>query len=360
MLGMEERGQNIAIGITAIIGMVGLAFMLLLFGYLPGFLERGYPVQLAMTGAAGLSEGSRVKLDGVDVGRVVSVELQRPPGRGVQVNLLIRNDIRVPAAAAARVEEKLLGGSPTIIFTTVELTDEQLTTYLPTDGSAKVTAESMGLMDQVAADLAQRIDGFLEEVRAFRADFTSVGQEWKQVATNINQLVEPRTTDEVAAGATANLSTLIARADTRLTELQQVLDSFNAWVGDKELRADVKDTVAGAKALVRQSSDTLKQTGDKLDASLDEVRKLSSDAGRRLEELTEKYAAVADQLDRSLTAVRTLVEKAGTGDGTVAKLLNDPALYNNLNDAAINLQEALDEVKLLLQKTQKEGIPVKF
>jgi hypothetical protein len=44
----------------------------------------------------------------------------------------------------------------------------------------------------------------------------------------------------------------------------------------------------------------------------------------------------------------------------VGKLLQDPKLYNNLNDAAVRLGQAIDEVKNLLEKVRKEGLPLKY
>jgi hypothetical protein len=58
--------------------------------------------------------------------------------------------------------------------------------------------------------------------------------------------------------------------------------------------------------------------------------------------------------------MQKLADKARKGDGTVGKLLNDPALYQNFNDAAERIQKAVDEMKLLIEKWKAEGVPVQF
>jgi hypothetical protein len=53
-----------------------------------------------------------------------------------------------------------------------------------------------------------------------------------------------------------------------------------------------------------------------------------------------------------------LLIAARSGDGTVGKLVKDPALYDGLADAAKRLDEALAKVNLLLDKIREEGIDV--
>ena len=51
---------------------------------------------------------------------------------------------------------------------------------------------------------------------------------------------------------------------------------------------------------------------------------------------------------------------ARTGDGTVGRLMKDPALYEGLTDAAKRLDEALAKMNLLLDKIRAEGINVEL
>jgi hypothetical protein len=44
----------------------------------------------------------------------------------------------------------------------------------------------------------------------------------------------------------------------------------------------------------------------------------------------------------------------------MAQLLNNPDLYNSMNDAAVRLERALTEAQLLIEKFKAEGVPVRF
>ncbi len=65
-----------------------------------------------------------------------------------------------------------------------------------------------------------------------------------------------------------------------------------------------------------------------------------------------------DDAAATLEEVRTVARLAHDGEGTVARMLQDADLYDNLDDAAIRLERALREVELLVQKVKAEGIPI--
>ncbi|MCX5658309.1 MAG: MCE family protein, partial [Planctomycetota bacterium] len=113
---MTERLRNIAVGLTAIAGLVGLGILLLLFGSLPTMLERGYSVRVELPSAGGLSRGNRVRFAGIDVGAIVSVDFLTTPRPGVVAVARIAQDVVLREGVTARVQSPLIGGSPTLEF----------------------------------------------------------------------------------------------------------------------------------------------------------------------------------------------------------------------------------------------------
>jgi phospholipid/cholesterol/gamma-HCH transport system substrate-binding protein len=138
-----------------------------------------------------------------------------------------------------------------------------------------------------------------------------------------------------AGQAVGNLSSLVARADTRLRELHTVLDGLNQWVNDPELRGNANKTAANAAGLTQQAS-------------------------TQLAALTAKYLAVADDLSAAVVPLRQALDQVNRGQGTMGKLFKDPSLYDNLNDAAVRLGRSIDELKTLLEKVRTEGLPLKY
>ena len=50
--------------------------------------------------------------------------------------------------------------------------------------------------------------------------------------------------------------------------------------------------------------------------------------------------------EKTLNSVASLIKKAESGDGSAAKILNDPALYQNLNATSKQLSLLLQDLRL--------------
>jgi len=127
------------------------------------------------------------------------------------------------------------------------------------------------------------------------------------------------------------------------------LSGINEFVNDKKLRADIEQTLANMK----DASGNAKELTENADRAIADLQK-------QLGELTTKYGQVATDLSDTIAQAQKLLAKADSGDGTIAKLLNDPSLYENLNDAVQRAEQAMAEAKQLIEKLQAEGLPLKF
>lgn len=333
---MSERSRNIIVGVTALAGLAVGLFLLMLFGYVPAWLESGYEVRVHLANASGLTEGSRVRLSGIDIGRVSSVDLLDSSQRDVEVVTLIRTDIRVPRGVRVQAQSPLLGGNPAMAFDVQHLTSSDMDQVLASDGTAMIKGQALTLVSQFAGELEAAIREPAQEFEKLVQRFDRMSEQWTILGENLNQLVESRSVEQVDAQQTkGNLTTLVARADKRLAELKAVIEGIDRWINDPQLREDVWAAAAGARRLTERGHDSL-------------------------DRLEKKYVAVADDLAGVIGSMRVLTDKARAGDGTVGKLFHDPSLYDNLNDTVTRLQASLDEVRLLVQKWKAEGVPVQF
>lgn len=339
---MTERGRNIAVGMTCLAGMVLLGVILVMFGYLPEWMEDGYEVRINLVDAGGLRMGNRAKFSGIDVGKVLEVDFTGEAESPVYAIVRVQPDVSLPANVVAEIGGGgLLGGGMTVNFVLPE-TEEPAKDYLARDGSAEITGTASSLAREVLNQLDAALEGPVNELTRLSANFEKLSTEWTRVGKNIGDLTEPRSTKQVdEQGLPGNLATVLARTDARLTEMESMLAEANSafagvnkWVNDEQLREDVTATISNA-------------------------RELTANINTKVDELAGEYKDAADDLSSALVELRKTIELARTGEGTVGKLLNDPALFNNLNDAAERLTAVLDEANLLLEKLKKEGIPFK-
>lgn len=347
---MTDRARNLIVSITAISGLVVIVFLLLLFGSAPIWFESGYNVHVRLANASGLTPDSRVKLSGIDVGHVIEVKLEDPPRRGTVITALIREDVLLPRGARVHAQSPLLGGSPTLAFDISRLPDDAPLSTLPTDGSAMIHGEALTMVSQFAGELQAAISEPTRVLTRAADDFARLTDQWVKVGESVDGLMEQRSTSQVDQGAAAaNLATVLARLDQRLAELEAVTTGLQAWVGDESLKQDVDNVVAGALELT-----------EKLTETADDARQTIAAAEENLDRLTKRYIAVADDLSGVVLALHEATNRANNGDGTIARLLNDPELYDNLADAGHRLGQMLKEARLLIQKWKAEGLPVQF
>lgn len=342
---MDDRSRNVAVGLTTAVALAGLLAMMLLFGYVPGWVEGGYTVRVLLPNAAGLTADSGVALDGINVGRVKSVQFAPEGEQGVVVHTRIRHDVTLPESVRVNVSQPILGGSPSVQFQTPP--DAPVTDDLPTDGSAVVRGGPGGSGGGVASEMRAMLEPAIADIHRVAEQFEALSLEWAMVGQNVNQLIEPRSPEAVDRGeAASNLSSVIARTDARLAELERVLEGLEAYTEDQELRENIREAAANA----RRFSESLPDRADVLTANVN----TSIDA------LRSQYVAVADDLSGVVQSMDRLVTEAREGEGTLGQLVSDPTLYDNLNDTVQRLQGTLDELRLLIEKWEAEGVPVQF
>ncbi len=355
---MSDRARNLTVGITALLGVAGVVVMMMLFGYAPRWFEDNYVVTIVMNSAGGLGKGSRVLMAGKNVGRIESVELTGPPKWGVMVVAAVDSKVRLPGQIKISVESPILGGSPALTLQPRPQASQTPIIYLPSDGSARIEIEDVpSLLSEFAAELRSALNASVGdlriELRKAQANLDALTRTWVTVGTNLNELIRPRspqTVDSDETGKTqGNVATMVARADARLRQIESVIEDMKKWVGDHELRTRIRSAVVNTDNLVKTA-----------DGGVGRLVAAVESAGASFKGLSRKYTDVADELALAIQSLRQVIMLAGSGQGTVGKALKDPAIFDNVNDAFERLSHTLDEMRMLVEKWQKEGMPLKF
>jgi ABC-type transporter Mla subunit MlaD len=157
-------------------------------------------------------------------------------------------------------------------------------------------------------------------------------------------MLERRSVDEVQAGdVQPNLTTLIERSDQRMAEIRDLLDAMRQWL-----------------AAARTTTEKLGAAADGVSDTTQRVGQAADEAKVQLEQLSRRYIAVADDLSGLLGETEQLVSAARDGEGSMARMINDPRLYENFNDSVERIGLVMDELRLMIQKWNAEGIPIQF
>jgi len=332
---------------------VGLAVLLIAFGYVPALLRSGYEVTMYAEDIAGLQPNSRVTLWGQQIGEVKEVGFagpDAPEGARTYVTLLIDGEVEVPEGVDVRVETPLFGGGPMVAL----VGGRPGGPALAKDGSARLVS-------------AHVVDP-LVQLETVSSDLTELKQTWGQVGSNINTLFG----DPQDQGR-PSLARVVLGLEDRLSQMERVFGGADQWLNNEQLFDDVNKTAANARALSETLSesvaslekrylelaDSAEQRLARVDTTLEEAQGTLKTANQSITRVEKNYVALTDDAAKVIAVIDKLVNKADSKDSTIGLLLSDPQLYQNLNDTAERLKILTNQARLLIEKWKAEGVPLR-
>lgn len=202
---------------------------------------------------------------------------------------------------------------------------------------------------RVYRDLATQTNKLLPDLRRSNDEIQVTARNWGKLGERLDVLVQ------------SNQDKLIKTLDTLNETVVRVGNVFNDE-NQRNLAATLKNVSAGTKNLesiskstedllnesrktVQRVNDSITQ-GDQVLLNLQQATKpmaeRSSAVMKNLEESTDKF-------NKTMTDVRELLRAGGQGDGTLRRILLDPSLYQNLNEAACMLVRTMPRVDRILR-----------
>lgn len=280
-----------------------------------GGMERfqgGYRVYALFDNVQDLKEGDRVKMAGVDIGRVEKIGLA-PEESKVRVTLKLKKDSRVKTDSVAMVKFAGLMGQNfvSVAFGSPNAPAAAPGSYLSTQEQPDFST-MMAKIDDVATGVQNLTKSFTgEKIDNLLGPFTDFLNENREPLTatiaNMQGISRQIAEGKGTVGKLIFDDSLYTASVSTMTNLQDVA-------------TEIKVTVADARKIVDQANDVIGQ-----------VNAGKGTLGKLLKDET-LYAETAG----SMTTLREILEKINQGQGSVGKLVNDPDLYKN---ARLTLQK---------------------
>lgn len=141
-----------------------------------------------------------------------------------------------------------------------------------------------------------------------------------------------------AAEGTVGLDALLARADTVTASVADVAESFEIqMVKDGGIR-DLRAAIGATNRLITQLNAIAAEQSRGISATLASMRRTTNaidsaavdSTVRNIQSATRNMDQITTDLRETTTKLNAVLAKIETGDGTAAKLINDPGLYNDM------------------------------
>lgn len=323
--------SELKIGLMSLFALVvATAFIFLLTGS-NGFFWQRYTVKTVFAEVAGLKEGAPVRVAGVEVGSVSSVEFT---GDHVEVlmEVLKENRQRITTTSVATLGSVSLLGEAA-----VDITASSAGMPIPDWGyvpSRRPAASLTAVADQAEEGL-QEATALMKDIRAGKGtlgrlftdealynELTGLVSSAEAVATNMNQ----------GRGTIGRLMTDPAAARS----LEKSLDNLHA------MTARIR---AGEGSLGKLLSDdslatSLKSATSNLDSFTGRINRGEGTLGKLTtdQELYNRLNSVSDRLDKVVAGLQQ-------GEGTAGQLLRDKQLYENMNLTMVELRDLVAAIR---------------
>ncbi len=356
---MNETQLAWRVGIVVICAVVILAILILLFG--EGWQSQ-YTVFVETPTAPNVTVNTPVTKNGIRIGRVSNVENR---DRSVLLTLKISTDESIYSSEVCRIGTASILGDAMIQFAPGSDPDRgQVLTDRQSIPIANVTVDRNPVeVIDLAFSLESQVVTTLEAFQQAGESVDGAAQNVEAITSSIQDIFQAEGGDlQQFLENTRNLTT---KAETAIDNFNEFMLNINEFAGDPQLRGTINEAIAKLPEILDEVNATVADTRKTING----FRGVSENAEENLANLTaftESLGAngpeLIETLNRSIARVDSLVADIGSfteglsglgdADGTISKLLNDPELYNNLNDTIRNARDITSQLKPVIVQLQ--------
>ena len=151
---------------------------------------------------------------------------------------------------------------------------------------------------------------------------------------------------DVAPGLMAVGGQLVPRLEGTISHVDSVLESVNSLVASPEIKNSLK-SVERITADLQVSSAQLKRVmNTQLPGIMSDINTVTGDLKKVSGDLRQiEFAELFARIDHTVNNLQVFSEKLNSSEGTIGKLMNDNALYDNLNTTVGSVNELVVDLK---------------
>lgn len=253
----------------------------------------------------GLSTDNVVLVNGFKVGRVADITLIPGEANLILVRMeILESQLNIPDSSVARITSQDVLGTKAIAL---EFTQD---TVFHNNGDTLISdidEALQSIIEEKLAPLQLQIEGVIAEAR----DLVTTT---KILVTTTNETVEKaKTSMDIINRTTNDIDKLVVTQNENLT---RVLSDITAIATN-----------------IRNNSNNINEI-------LENVATISDSLTRA------NYAAAIQNATNALTQLDSMITKINSGEGSLGMLLNDDRLYNNLEQASMEIDKLAEDLRV--------------
>ena len=306
---MASQKTKFSVGLFVFFGIIIAVFAFVWLG-MSRFLEKGrYYAVYFDESVQGLDIDSPVKYRGVDIGRVVRIEVA-PDSKLIQVVVKIDKGQNLESNIVAQLSLVGITGSMFIELDQKEEgePDKNPVLNFPSEYPIIVSKPSN------TSEILEGIDDFLNQIRAI--DLEGISGRIKVTLDNFNQMI-----------ADANIKGLSENLEKSLEDISRIVDR-KRW---DNILASVEEAMNLLDSMAGKADGSM----DKLDSTLSSLERITSGNEKTVNQAIADFKTAMEKVNRLLDTGNAMI--SGTDD-TIYEL------GQSLNDIATNIEQATENL----------------
>lgn len=278
--------------------MTGLVMTIFSFNYLKGInlLEKSRHFIVVYDNVEGLVASNPVTINGFKIGNVQKINLSADGSNKLEIKLLIDNEVEFSKSSKAELYETgLIGGKAIAI--------------IPNYQDSSIAESGDYLQGTIKPGLTELVN---QKLTPLQDKLESAIQNADKVVLNINELL----------------------SDDTKTSLQQSILNF------KNISESLNETTNNVNSIILNNSNAIENSLKNIESSsknINEITKSVSDAN---------VSDLISKLNSTVSNFNLALNKINNGNGSVSKLLENDAIFNNLEKATSELEALINDIKV--------------
>ena len=322
---MNDRVMQFRVGVMVLATAIIAGILIVLFGDLPSLVQATYPLKLSFADARGISDGTPVRKNGILVGRVSKVQLDERGG----VSVIADIDSYVPIYKDEQ---------PRIVTTLLGDAEIQLIAGRIVPPRQRV-GQDEELEGQVARDPFEIFATLEPKFSATLDSLAEASGSVTKLSTNLDRLF---------LSEDDTFERMVGKTEAALDSFSLAMNNINDVMGDPNSREKLKATINEMPAVLadlRSSVQGIGTTLDSADRNLRNLEGLTRPLGERGEQMVSRLDTTIGRLDEVLSQAVMVTKALNESQGTLGRLVRDPLVYEELAQAAANVNRITKELR---------------
>ena len=290
--------------------VIAVTLIIIGFNFLKGktIFKSGNFIYAKYHDTKGLIVSNPVYVNGYQVGTVFEIENSNAQLSDISVAIKMNDNYQIPTNSIATIQENPLGTN------SIYISLGNATTYLKNGDTVK-TAPATSLLGD-----------FMNTLSPMGEQFKKTIDELRKVLMNLNTVMD----DQNKANFKELISNLTKTSDNlnkSMASIEQMLDQKGGSI------AQTADNINGFTKNLAENNKKITNIINNLDSTSQAIK--DANLNQTIKEIQS-----------ALAGINMTLQKLNTGNGTAAKIMNDPSVYTELKNTINSVNTLVDDIKV--------------